>query len=136
MSEAGQFDDAPGDTSAPAVPDTRAPGTAFIDDAPPPALADEAHLLEWSDDEDEDEESEGPDEADFDEPRVEDEDWEMAERGPRAPYHRPPPLIGPEILQSSTTDSGSTSQYAQAVILKGRARARREIARLRRRCRR
>jgi hypothetical protein len=135
MSDAGQFDDAPGDTSA---PDTRTPGTAFIDDAPPPAPADDdARLLEWSDDEDEDEESEGPDEADFDAPRVEDEDWEMAERGPRAPQHRPPPLIGPEILQSSTTDSGSTSPSARAQTpSRARARARREIARLRRRCRR
>jgi RIO kinase 1 len=88
--EDGQFDDAPGDVGAatpavttiveapaPAV-DARAQGEQFIDDV---AGGDDAALLEWSDEEHVDEDSEGPDEADFDDLRVEDEDWEMAERG-------------------------------------------------------
>jgi RIO kinase 1 len=69
--EDGQFDDAPED--AVAVVDIRQAGHQLIDDHDDP-------LLRWS----EEEESEAEDELneeDFDDNRVEDEDWEMAERG-------------------------------------------------------
>jgi hypothetical protein len=92
--EDGQFDDAPDDaggpeqpaaataetvTAAPPTGETRPPGEAFIDDP-------EAALLAWSEPSDDENEEEDADEptSDYDDARVEDEDWEMAERGARA----------------------------------------------------
>jgi hypothetical protein len=93
--EDGQFDDAPDDggpeppaaataepvTAAPPTGETRPPGEAFIDDP-------EAALLAWSEpsDDEAEEDDDHADEptSDYDDARVEDEDWEMAERGARA----------------------------------------------------
>lgn len=69
--EDGQFDDAPEDKQVPIDP--RAGGT-FIDDP----------LLQWSDTEDEienEEDEEALREEDYNDNRVEDEDWETVERG-------------------------------------------------------
>lgn len=87
--EDGQFDDAPQDNNADPIAatatrssppdltrDLRNTDHAFIDEDP--------GLLAWSDDDNNSEEGEEEDElneADFDYARVEDEDWEMAERG-------------------------------------------------------
>lgn len=83
--ELGQFDDAP-EPGAPPPTDLRQAGHALIDDA---------ELLQWSEDEDEaadaDADEDELDERDFDDARVEDEDWEMAERGTRPP----PPAASP-----------------------------------------
>jgi hypothetical protein len=65
----GQFDDAPGDVTGGITVDARG-GHQFIDEA----------ILEWSEPsevEDFDEYEDG-----YDNDRVEDEDWEIAERGP------------------------------------------------------
>jgi hypothetical protein len=141
--EDGQFDDAPGDVpvvSLPAAaPDAaRAAGAVFIDDTAPTADDADAQYLEWSEDEcADDADSEGPDEADFDAPRVEDEDWEMAERGPPpVPLNAHPPPIDPETLQSSTTGSGSTSPCAPAAAARVVAHLHTHRASRRRRCRR
>jgi hypothetical protein len=58
--EIGQFDDAPA-----------RPGHAYIDDLPESSDSD-TPLSEYSD----------LDDAEFDDLRVEDEDWEISERGP------------------------------------------------------
>jgi hypothetical protein len=110
----GQFDDAPGDMDAAVSPaplpavavDARTNGATFIDDV---NHEEDRGLLEWSEDEEEDEhlierdESDGPDEADFDEPRVEDEDWEMAERGQQPIILSTNALLtDPEISRNNT----------------------------------
>lgn len=97
--EQGQFDDAPEDLTT--VSDLRQTGHVLID---------EDELLQWSEDDmqgngdelDEDE----LDERDFDDARVEDEDWEMAERGTPTHHciflaHRPHSY---KTLQSSIID--------------------------------
>lgn len=65
----GQFDDAPGDVTDGATADPRE-GHQFIDQA----------ILAWSEPSEEDDFDEEEDE--YDNIRVEDEDWEIAERGP------------------------------------------------------
>ncbi|PCH40056.1 RIO1-domain-containing protein [Wolfiporia cocos MD-104 SS10] len=98
--EEGQFDDAPGDLSAPApVPSDPRAGHAFIDDAAsiaPDAVPD--IYLEWSSDseldsEDEHEREHAAEEdaleaAAFQTLRAEDEDWEIAERDFTKQYNR------------------------------------------------
>lgn len=78
-SESHQFDDAPGENQviAPVTRDPRAEGS-YIDD----------ELLEWSEaDGDEGSDDESLNEEDFEDNRVEDEDWEIAERGTPAYVH-------------------------------------------------
>ena len=75
--EDGQFDDAPefeGQRHAPTAPANPREGRGFIDDP----------LLEWSESDEEDESSDAfLNEEDFEDNRVEDEDWEITERGSR-----------------------------------------------------
>jgi hypothetical protein len=63
----GQFDDAPGDATDLSSADPRE-GHQFIDEA----------ILEWSEPSEDDD---FEDEDEYDSNRVEDEDWEIAERG-------------------------------------------------------
>lgn len=102
--EEGQFDDAPEDTtvSTPVDPVDGRARTAhrFVDDED----KDEEHLLEWSSSsEDEDEPDDFEDEEDaleraaFEELRVEDEDWEIAERGARVLPLLEPRRIHPNV---------------------------------------
>jgi len=67
----GQFDDAPSDPAAAVMDDQQDPrlGGYFIDDE---------QILEWSD---ENSEVDDLNEDDFEDPRADDEDWEVAERG-------------------------------------------------------
>ena len=75
--EDGQFDDAVEDVTTTPIQ----PGSPT--QRPPARYIDEEHLLEWSDpeDSDEDELEEVFREDDYEDNRVEDEDWEIAERG-------------------------------------------------------
>ena len=74
--DAGQFDDAPEDTTDPAVITRN--GNAYIDTHAPVIDAD-FDFPESS--EDEDEEAHNDEDEDYEDDRVEDEDWENAERG-------------------------------------------------------
>ena len=88
--EDGQFDDAPEDAlTVPAQPvtqpaivpvDPRGGHTYIDDDAPQEAGID----LDWSDEDDISEDEDDEDEFEDGMARVEDEDWEIAERGMRA----------------------------------------------------
>lgn len=75
----GQFDDAPEDVAIPQTPATIATAAdprgdaSYIDDSP--------RLLEWSEPETEDEDEDEFMEEDFEDNRVEDEDWDVTERG-------------------------------------------------------
>ena len=73
LEQSGQFDDAPEDIRG---------SVAYIDTAEPDISSLQEVNLEWpSSEEDEDEDDVYEDEEYFDEGRVEDEDWEIAERG-------------------------------------------------------
>ncbi|TFY54144.1 hypothetical protein EVJ58_g9030 [Rhodofomes roseus] len=106
--EAGQFDDAPQDTSS--AVDPRA-GHAFIDEVPPG----QDMLLEWSESESEDEEDQDEfgDEEDameaaaFQTLRAEDEDWEIAERDFTKQYNR--------VRQHVAVRTGAAQGVASAV---------------------
>lgn len=76
---------------------------------------DDHQLLEWSEPSDDEDGGDDIDQLsgdDFEDDRVEDEDWEIAERGESA-LDRPPVLTGEwclcQISQNSTIDFASTS---------------------------
>lgn len=91
----GQFDDAPEDASTLVRPS----GQTLIDE--------DAAALEWSDESEEEQDEEDT----YEDDRVEDEDWEVAEKGaPRCHIREISGIYLSQISRSSTTVSGSTSQ--------------------------
>jgi RIO kinase 1 len=74
--EAGQFEDAPEDIRG---------GVAYIDTVDDNDLGKHDPNLEWSSSEGEDDDDNAYEEDFYDEGRVEDEDWEIAERGAPSP---------------------------------------------------
>ncbi|TFK52439.1 RIO1-domain-containing protein [Heliocybe sulcata] len=108
----GQFDDAPEDSSV-AIPVSEQPNpaenAARIDDA----------LLEWSEDEEQDGEGEDeddfePDEEDYGDQRVEDEDWEVAERDFTKQYNRLRQHVAVRSGQTKTSQMPSSSTQSSS----------------------
>jgi hypothetical protein len=124
--EDGQFDDAPDDnagvvtTTTTTATTTATASVTDLSNTDHARIDDDAALLAWSDDaeEDEDDDEDELNEEDFDDARVEDEDWEMAERG-ESPHSNVPCLEAQrtDVTQtspSSTIASSNMSPYAPA----------------------